>query len=98
MPECTLFLCAPRRGNENIAQGNALGANGNSNFRPERAKAFENNAFALSGREMMMYPNIPRAMPWAMFFWPFRLRNDDAPEYTQGVALGYVLLAFQAVK
>jgi len=47
---------------------------------------------------MMMRPNKPRAMPWAMFFWPFRPRNDDAPEYTQGDALGYVLLAFQAVK
>jgi hypothetical protein len=38
---------------ENIAQGNALGINGKSNSRPERAKAFVNHAFALSGRGMM---------------------------------------------
>ncbi|MCR5139802.1 MAG: hypothetical protein K6B45_06535 [Bacteroidaceae bacterium] len=46
-------LWASRRGIGHIAQGNALGTNGKSNFRLERAKAFNNNAFALSGREMM---------------------------------------------
>ena len=30
-------------------------------------------------------------------FCPFRARNDEYPN-TQGVALGYVLLAFQAVR
>ena len=41
---------APRRGNELLAQGIALGK-GSRQFRPERAKApIGNNAFALSGR------------------------------------------------
>ena len=63
---------APRRGNEPIAQGIALGK-GNRQFRPERAKALTgNNAYALSGRTSLHF-------------------------HTQGDALGYELLAFQAV-
>ena len=46
----------PRRGNEPLAQGNALGSRQWDN-RPERAKALkENNAFALSGRGQRLYP------------------------------------------
>ncbi len=67
-------LWASRRGIGHIAQGNALGTNVKSNFRLERAKASNNNAFALSGREMK--------------------HSRD----TQGDALGYALLAFQAVR
>ena len=43
---------------------------------------------------------IPRALPWAMIYWPFR--PDKKGEFvngcssTQGVALGYDILAFQA--
>ena len=71
-------LWASRRGIGHIAQGNALGnalgTNVKSNFRLERAKASNNNAFALSGREM------------------------KHSRETQGDALGYALLAFQAVR
>ena len=48
-----LAACAPQRGNEHIAQGNALGTSGKGNFRPEGAKALLLRAFALSGRELM---------------------------------------------
>ena len=41
------------KGQKHIAQGNALGADGSSNFRPEGAKAFNNNAFASSWRGKM---------------------------------------------
>jgi hypothetical protein len=41
---------------EHIAQGNALGIGGKGDFRPERAKALNNNAFALSGRRKMCAP------------------------------------------
>ncbi len=34
-----LAAYAPQRGNEHIAQGNALGTSGKGNFRPEGAKA-----------------------------------------------------------
>jgi hypothetical protein len=40
------------KGQKHIAQGNALGSVGNTFHRPERAKAFNNNAFALSGRKV----------------------------------------------
>ena len=53
----------PRRGNEHIAQGNTLGTNAKSNFRPERAKAFNYNAFALSGRNMMCISLYPGRCP-----------------------------------
>ena len=62
---------APRRGNEHPAQGNALGTNSMSNFRPERAKALQDNAFALSGRRNVL-PTEPRALPWAGSFLPFQ--------------------------
>ena len=46
-----MYPIAPRRGNEPIAQGIALGKERCSQ-RPERAKALtESNAFALSGRK-----------------------------------------------
>ena len=51
--------CAPRRGNEHIAQGNALGTSSKGNSRPEGANELILNAFALSGRGMMdarIYP------------------------------------------
>ena len=38
--------------------------------RPERAKEKNSNAFALSGRKLIR-PR-PRALPWAIYFWPFR--------------------------
>ena len=38
--------------------------------RPERAKAFNFKAFALSGR-LYFLPTLPRAMPWARSFWAF---------------------------
>ncbi|MBR4337590.1 MAG: hypothetical protein IKP91_05065 [Bacteroidaceae bacterium] len=61
----------PRRGREHTAQGNALGTNGMSNFRPERAKALHDNAFALSGRRNVL-PTEPRALPWAGSFLPLQ--------------------------
>ena len=39
--------------------------------RPERAKAFNIKAFALSGR-LCFLSTLPRAMPWARGFCPFR--------------------------
>ena len=38
--------------------------------RPERAKAFNIKAFALSGR-LCFLSTLPRAMPWARSFWAF---------------------------
>gem|GEM_PF-6577557 len=61
--------CAPRRGNELPAQGNALGPNGRGNVRHERAKELILNAFALSGRENDRCPNIPRAPACPVFCW-----------------------------
>ena len=61
----------PRRGSEHTAQGNALGTNSMSNFRPERAKALQDNAFALLGRRNVL-PTEPRALPWAGSFLPFQ--------------------------
>jgi len=74
---------APRRGNEHPAQGNALGTNGQSNFRPEGAKALQHmaaacmfpsewNAFALSGRGMMCARINPGRCPGLVAFCPFR--------------------------
>jgi len=57
---------------EHIAQGNALGTNDKRNNRPERAKAFKINSFALSGRENGRSLDIPRALPWAGGFLPFQ--------------------------
>jgi hypothetical protein len=34
-------------------------------------KPLKINTFALSGRQVVL-SIIPRALPWAMFFWPFR--------------------------
>ena len=61
---------APRRGNEPLAQGNALGK-GIRNNRPERAKALLfNKAFALSGRTLStLYPG---RCPGLLASWPFR--------------------------
>ena len=41
---------APRRGNLRIAQGSALGKITDKTMRPERAKVFFLNTFALTGR------------------------------------------------
>ena len=54
-----------------IAQGIALGNVGKKQSRPERAKAFNIKAFALSGRLFVLVLK-PRAMPWARCFCPFR--------------------------
>ena len=54
-----------------LAQGIALGFRINTRSRPERAKAFNFKAFALSGR-LYFLPTLPRAMPWARSFCPFR--------------------------
>ena len=61
----------PRRGSEHTAQGNALGTSSKGNFRPERAKALHDNAFALSGRRNVL-PTEPRALPWAGSFLAFQ--------------------------
>ena len=53
-----------------LAQGSALGNVGKNQGRPERAKAFNFKAFALSGR-LYFLPTLPRAMPWARSFWAF---------------------------
>ena len=54
-----------------LAQGIALGNVGKKQSRPERAKAFNIKAFALSGRLFVLVLK-PRAMPWARCFCPFR--------------------------
>ena len=53
-----------------LAQGSALGNVGKKRSRPERAKAFNFKAFALSGRPCFL-PTLPRALPWAKSFWAF---------------------------
>ena len=53
-----------------LAQGSALGNVGKKQGRPERAKALNLKAFALSGR-LYFLPTLPRAMPWARSFWAF---------------------------
>ena len=53
-----------------LAQGSALGNVGKNQGRPERAKAFNFKAFALSGR-LCFLQTLPRAMPWARSFWAF---------------------------
>ena len=53
-----------------LAQGIALGNVGKKQNRPERAKAFNIKAFALSGR-LFVFVLKPRAMPWARSFCPF---------------------------
>ena len=53
-----------------LAQGIALGNVGKNQGRPERAKAFNFKAFALSGR-LRFLPTLPRALPWAKSFWAF---------------------------
>ena len=54
-----------------LAQGIALGNVDKKQSRPERAKAFNIKAFALSGR-LFVFVLKPRAMPWARSFCPFR--------------------------
>jgi len=54
-----------------LAQGSALGFRTNTKSRPERAKAFNFKAFALSGR-LRFLPILPRVLPWARSFCPFR--------------------------
>ena len=46
-----------------LAQGIALGNVGKKQSRPERAKAFNIKAFALSGRLFVLVLK-PRALPW----------------------------------
>ena len=53
-----------------LAQGIALGNVGKKQGRPERAKALNLKAFALSGR-LCFLSTLPRAMPWARSFWAF---------------------------
>ena len=65
-----VLIGTPRRGIEHIAQGNALGTNGKSNFRPEGAKAFNNNAFAPSGRKTMCTSIYPGRCPRLGAFGP----------------------------
>ena len=62
-------LIAPRRGNEPLAQGNAL-CKERRNNRPERAKALlSDKAFALWA--YVVY-SIPRALPWAVSLLAFQ--------------------------
>ena len=58
------------KGQKLLAQGIALGFKTNTKSRPERAKAFNIKAFALSGR-LCFLSTLPRAMPWARSFWAF---------------------------
>ena len=66
-----------RKGNYSIAQGNALGNNGLSDLRPERATiisarvSYLSFIVALTGRKLVIWL-IPRALPWAKYSWPFR--------------------------
>ena len=53
-----------------LAQGIALGNVDKKQSRPERAKAFNIKAFALSGR-LCFLSTLPRTMPWARSFWAF---------------------------
>ena len=56
----------PRRGNEPLAQGNALGSRRWDN-RPTGAKALkENNAFAPSGRGQRLYPTQGVALGYVL--------------------------------
>ena len=55
---------APRRGNKLIAQGSALGIDGEGNLRPVRAKAFHYQML-LPFQGVPVAPSIPRALPWA---------------------------------
>ena len=71
----------PRRGNEQIAQGIALGSLWRGN-RPEGAKAsIEGMALDVADRYSIMLLPLqgvataaitPRALPWAVICWPFR--------------------------
>ena len=70
---------APQRGNETLAQGNALGPAMRQPKRPARAKASPSDspgqkadgyAYALTGRYHAMPPK-PRAVPWASIYCPF---------------------------
>ena len=66
-----------------LAQGNALGNYWNLKIRPERAKAFVYREFYIFSQ------------PFS--FSSFALSGRMIPyDFTQGDALGYVLLAFQA--
>ena len=60
----------PRRGNENIAQGNALGGMMSAQ-RPERAKA-QLTAMLLLFQGDGCVSSIPKALPWAMGFLAFQ--------------------------
>ena len=53
-----------------LAQGSTLGNVGKKQGRPERAKAFNFKAFALSGR-LYFLSTLPRPLPWARSFWAF---------------------------
>ncbi len=60
------------KGQKHIAQGNALGTDSSSNFRPEGAKAFNNNAFAPSGRGKMCARATPGvALGYVLFGFAF---------------------------
>ena len=52
-------------------------------FRPTGAKALNHNAFALTER---IYPlhRRPRAMPWAMRYWPYRPDLADTNKFVSG--------------
>ena len=63
-----------------LAQGSALGNVGKKQGRPERAKALKLKAFALSGR-LYFLPTLPRAMPWARSFCPFRACGAHCEPY-----------------
>ena len=55
---------APRRGNELLAQGIALGIDGEVNLRPVRAKA-PHHQMLLPFQGVAVATCIPRALPWA---------------------------------
>ena len=71
--------------------GHRPGFKTNTKSRPERAKAFNIKAFALSGR-LCFLSTLPRAMPWARSFWAFSptllpLWTYDTPSYTMFLLL-----------
>ena len=69
----------PRRGNEPLALGIALGSRRWDN-RPTGAKALkENNAFAPSGRGQPC--TLPRVLPWAMCLMPLQGKLKKLSKY-----------------
>ena len=86
----------PQRGDNMPAQGNALGnrfPKSSSRVRAEqtsRVRSFGPPCVALSGLARVWH-SIPRALPWAVLFWPFRPKPIDGSLW-RGSHVGVLLL------